>query len=293
MTKNTAPKPQKQLSERRAKAAALVAKNAERQKKQKIALYSGFGVLAVSIIVAVTLVILNSTANKLDVSETSPTALSTNGVIMTSPIDIVKGESYKLDGGEPAKTEDLLKDSEVPHIEIYLDYDCPHCADFEEAAAATLEAELASGTATVEYKPIVVIGSNLSISGANAAACVAEYAPERFLDAHNALFAQHGEQNVSVGKTIRALNIDGEAGENVESCVSSKVFSDWVQTASTYSTSLTDESGAPVVAGTPTILIDGMKYDLNPVELPTFLNYLKESGLSVEEALKNVKAPQG
>lgn len=277
----------KEIADRRAKAEELRNNHKKAEKRRNIAMWSTIGVILVALVTAVTLVIVSSIQSKVPVSETSPTSMTSNGVILTSLTDVVKGNGYNLESGKPEDSKTLLKDSAVPHIELYIDYDCPHCKEFEEGNGAFLNSLLEEKKATVEYKPIIVIGTNLSISGANAAACVAEYAPNRFSEANTKLFEQNGQQNVSVSKTIKALGIEGEAGKQVDSCVSDKVFSEWVATASAHALERTDASKEKMVTGTPTVIVDGVKYPYDPAQFETFMTKMISEGKTVEEVINS------
>jgi protein-disulfide isomerase len=277
----------KEIDARRAQAEELRNKHKKAEKRRNIAMWSTLGVVVAAIVTAVTLVIVSNIQSKLPLSETSPNAMTSNGVILTSLTDVVKGNGYNLESGKPEDSKALLKDSKVPHIELYIDYDCPHCKEFEDGNAGFLKSLLESKKATVEYKPIIVIGSNLSISGANAAACVAEYAPARFNDANTALFEQNGKQNVSVSGTIKALGIEGQAGEQVTNCVSDKVFGKWVDTATAHALERTDASNAKMVTGTPTIIVDGVKYPFDPAQFETFMNTMIDGGKTAEEVINS------
>lgn len=272
-----------QLAERRTKSAMLLEQRKKEDKRRKIALWAAISVGIIIVVGLFTFILLNG-SQKAEASQDSPAALSTNGVIMTSKTEVAKGTPYNLESGKPAKSETLMKDSAVPNVEIFLDYDCPHCKEFEDSSASYLDSLLEEGKATVEYKPIVVIGSNLSISGGNAAACVAEYAPARFNDAHNALFSKTGEQSVSVTKTIKDLKIEGETGKQVEECVSTKHFSKWLTKASEHALTLKDAKGEQLVTGTPTILVDGVKYPFDPSQFRTFMEVVL-AGNTPEEVI--------
>src|SRR5690606_2366605 len=62
-------------------------------------------------------------------------------------------------------------------VEVYLDFLCPHCADFEAAAGPVLREYVADGTATVVYRPVAILDRNTtteySTRAAAAAACAA------------------------------------------------------------------------------------------------------------------------
>lgn len=279
-----------EIANRRALAASMLADKAKKDKRRMIATWSTFGVLLVAIVTIVIFVITSSAQNKMAVSETSPNALSSNGVILTSKTDVVTGTGYNLESEKGVEPKTLLKDSTVPHIELYLDYDCPHCKEFEDTNAKFIDSLLEEKKATVEYKPIVVIGSNLSISGGNAAACVAEYAPNSFNEVNTKLFEQHGKQNVSVSKTVKSLGIEGDAGKQVNDCISSKVFSKWLVKASEQALDRKDDKGQQMVTGTPTVIIDGVKYPYAPDQFQTFMNAMIGGNLTVEEVIKQADA---
>lgn len=281
-----------QIANNRTIAADMLAQRKKEEKRRKIAMWSTLSLFTVALGTVVTLVIVSGLQNKLAVSETSPTTLSSNGIILTSQTEVVKGAGYNLETEKGVESKTLLPDSKVPHIELYLDYDCPHCKTFETQNNEFLNSLLEEGKATVEYKPIVVIGSNLSISGGNAAACVAEYAPARFNELNTKLFEQNGKQSVSVSGVVKTLDIQGEAGKQVESCVSDKVFSKWLSKASEAALERTESTGAKMVTGTPAIVIDGVKYPYAPDQFETFVTAMISEGLTAEEAVKQADSAQ-
>ncbi len=70
----------------------------------------------------------------------------------------------------------------------------PVCKDFETANATSIEALVAAGIATLEVHPIAILDRAyarlpLLVPSNNAAACVADLAPESFLDVNAAFFA--------------------------------------------------------------------------------------------------------
>jgi protein-disulfide isomerase len=279
-----------EIANRRAQAASILESKKKKDKQRKIAAWSTVGVVVVAIATAIIFAVTSTAQSKLSVSETSPAALSSNGVILTSKTDVVKGTGYDLESGKGVESKTLLKDSKVPHIELYIDYDCPHCKEFEDTNAKFIDSLLEEKKATVEYKPIVVIGSNLSISGGNAAACVAEYAPNRFNDINTALFEQHGKQNVSVTRTVKSLGIEGDSGKQVNDCVSSKVFSKWLEKATGQALERKDDQGQQMVTGTPTVIIDGVKYPYAPDQFQAFMTNMIASGKTVSESIKDADA---
>ena len=284
------PTRKEQIANKRQIAAELLAQRQKEDKQRKRAMWGTFGVIIVAIIAAVAYVIVSSIHNKLPVSETSPNSMSSNGIILTSKTEAVTGTGFNLESGKPVESKTLLPDSKVPHIEIYLDFDCPHCKEFEEANEEYLETLLENKKATVEYKPIVVIGSNHSRFGGNAAACVAENAPDRYLDLNKALFAEQGKQNKTpVSKIVEGLAIQGEAGKKVEECVTSKVYSNWLNKASDQALERTDADNKQMVEGTPTVIIDGVKYPFAPNQFRIFMETMINEGKTANEVIKTAE----
>jgi len=80
----------------------------------------------------------------------------------------------------------------VLDIRLYVDYLCDDCAVFTEQNIESLTAWADAGSATVEFHPIALntsksAGSQFSLRAANAAGCVANYAPDDFVAFHLAL----------------------------------------------------------------------------------------------------------
>lgn len=254
--------------------AALMRENEKKKRtRRRIAGWITAGVSVLAVVAIASFVVYSNNANKMEVSASSASNMKTDGVILTSPTDVVKNTGYNLKSGKPVSSKDELKNSKVPNIEIYVDYACPHCAEFEETNSAYLTSVLESGRATVEIKPVVVLNLPLSFQGGNAAACIADYTPEKFWDFHTQLFKQDSE-NGSVTSNLKTvlknLDFNSEERAKVNSCVDSDVYKNWLTGATVNALNRTD-NGEKVVTGTPTILVDGFKYNYGPDNFQTFM----------------------
>ena len=254
--------------------AALMRENEKKKRtRRRIAGWITAGVSVLAVVAIASFVVYSNNANKMEVSASSASNMKTDGVILTSPTDVVKNTGYNLKSGKPVSSKDELKNSKVPNIEIYVDYACPHCAEFEETNSAYLTSVLESGRATVEIKPVVDLNLPLSFQGGNAAACIADYAPEKFWDFHTQLFKQDSE-NGSVTSNLKTvlknLDFNSEERAKVNSCVDSDVYKNWLTGATVNALNRTD-NGEKVVTGTPTILVDGFKYNYGPDNFQTFM----------------------
>ena len=80
----------------------------------------------------------------------------------------------------------------VPVIDIYEDFQCPVCAQFEQLNGDYIESLIADEKATVVYHTLSFLGAE-SVGAANAAACAADEG--KFLQYHEALYANQGAEN--------------------------------------------------------------------------------------------------
>ena len=160
--------------------------------------------------------------------------------------------------------------SDVIDIQIYVDYLCPFCKMFEDTNTEQLESWLDRGAVTVEVHPISILNSNsmgtqYSTRSANAAACVANYSPDSFWDVNKALFANQPDERTAGLSDDELLDVISEAGltptESIESCVRDQTFKAWVQDATLRALDGTVPNSEAVVKGTPTIVVDGLKYE--------------------------------
>lgn len=160
------------------------------------------------------------------------------------------------EGGEPVPT--TARDG-LLNIVTYVDFACPHCKTFEESYGPTITSLVAGGQATLEVHPVAFI-NQASVRGANAAACVANYSPENFLDVSDAIFARQGEGS-STGFFRDIVRSAGVHDDRVIDCVRGDSFTPWVEAASA-------RSG---VQGTPTVIINGTQLDLANQDFNDFL----------------------
>jgi protein-disulfide isomerase len=138
----------------------------------------------------------------------------------------------------------------VPVIDIYEDFQCPVCAQFEAAQGDYLEALIAEKKATVVYHTLSFLGPE-SIAAANAAACSADEG--KFLEYHKALLISQPKEN-SGAWTNASLAAAGQSvgitSQKFTNCVTKGEYADWVQNVAT-------EGAKANVNSTPTVLING------------------------------------
>jgi protein-disulfide isomerase len=149
-------------------------------------------------------------------------------------------------------------------VDLYEDFHCPHCADFEEQFGSTIAQTKAAGAARVELYPMAFIDEG-SLTAANAMACAAEagFGQAYYLG----LFANHTLQWSDPQLIDLATKVGGTSSEAFKTCVTRRAHADWVTSIN----AVADTNG---VAQTPTILINGKEVDiatLTPESLKTMI----------------------
>ena len=142
----------------------------------------------------------------------------------------------------------------VPVLDIYEDFQCPVCAQFEKLQGDYIESLIAEKKATVVYHTLSFLGPE-SVNAANAAACSADQG--KFLQYHRALYANQPQENTGVWSTD-VLGILGQAAgitsKEFTSCVNDMSYQGWVNNVAA--------AGAKAnVNSTPTVFINGKEID--------------------------------
>ena len=138
-----------------------------------------------------------------------------------TPASVEKSEGYGI-----VFNKEL---SGVPKIDIWEDFQCPVCRNFEAINAKQITQWIDAKKVTVVFHPLSFLGAE-SAYMANAAACAADEG--KFLQYHEALYVNMASAENS-GKwnpqSLVALgNQLGISGSKFEGCVSDGKYQDWV-----------------------------------------------------------------
>ena len=142
-------------------------------------------------------------------------------------------------------------------IDVYEDYMCPYCRQFEESSGTALEGFASGGTARVRYHMIAILdrmsSTNYSTRAASAAYCANDAGV--FSAFHKLLMVNQpaegsagitDEQLIELGKTA------GATGADFAQCVSSQRYVAYVAQATQHAI-----SGG--LEGTPTVAVNGQR----------------------------------
>jgi len=154
-------------------------------------------------------------------------------------------------------------------VQVYLDFACPYCAQFEQVNGEDLQQMAADGEVTVAYHPVAYLGE-YSLRSAAAMAAVADRSPEHMED-----FAEHVFMNLDPNATDEQLQEAARAvgvPEDVAVTITDGEFTEWAETAS-------EQARRDGARGTPSIALDGTMLEpeqddvnwLNAGELPEYL----------------------
>jgi protein-disulfide isomerase len=241
-------------------------KQKRKERRNRAFLISGstVAILVVAAIVAVVIIGANKPEGP------GPANMASDGIVLVGADKAVKAvetDAIKK-GGKPTPTDTDALAAKL-HIVTYIDYLCPFCNQFETTNAESIQQLVVSGIADLEVHPIAILdksslGSRYSSRAANAAACVANFDPDKYLDVNSALFAGQPQEGTS-GLTNKQL-VDLVAGAGVDSdkvasCINDETFKGWVTAATNRALANPDLKNADGNFGTPTVLINGQRYE--------------------------------
>ena len=218
---------------RAAETAARV--QAERRRRRVVA-----GVLAAALVVAVAVVIAVQSGRTATTSDAVPAGTVADGTAVP------------------------VGDADAPVVvDLYEDFLCPACRQFETVNGATLESLVDDGTVQLRYRPIAILDrystDEYSTRSLNAAGVVLDAAgPDAYARFATLLFAEQpveGGPGLSDDRLVELAEEAGAPGADVAAGIRDRVFEDWAAR-------VTEEASKAGVAGTPTVLIDGEVLDL-------------------------------
>jgi protein-disulfide isomerase/uncharacterized membrane protein YphA (DoxX/SURF4 family) len=162
-------------------------------------------------------------------------------------------------------------------VDVYEDFQCPHCRDFEQSAASTLDSDVKANLAQVRFHPMAFLDSSAnddySTRAANAALCASDISVDFFVKYHNYLFGKDssgkeiqpdesgpGRTNTQLINYAKTLGLPSKQKTTFATCVQSEQHKTLVQ-------ALTEEASKRGVSSTPTVFVNGKK--LGSVDLST------------------------
>jgi protein-disulfide isomerase len=250
----------------RDKARELRDQQRKTERRNRLLIQGGIGVVLLAIIGVVVLVLTTSVTPP----AAGPLNMRSDGIIIGQDLKAVRTGATPANGKPIATVRD--KKSSVVSIRIYLDYFCPVCNAFETANKAQLTSWLNKGAATVEIHPISIldrssVGTQYSTRAANAAACVANYAPDDYWAFNEEMYTRQptegtgGLTDSQILAVIASAKVHDRAA--IRPCVDKQKFKDWVGASTNRALAgPLPDSNVKAVTGTPTVIVDGTQYPI-------------------------------
>ncbi|MFI5692612.1 DsbA family protein [Kribbella sp. NPDC051586] len=135
------------------------------------------------------------------------------------------------------------------NIDLYLDFRCPHCAEFEDATGATIDKLVQDGKATLTYWPLQFVNPDASPRLANAfAAAAANGKALSFADEMYGDFSKSWttDQLIELGKQL------GVGDAKFQQALQDNTYAGWLESVG----NAADDRG---VTGTPTVYVNGQQ----------------------------------
>jgi protein-disulfide isomerase len=152
-------------------------------------------------------------------------------------------------------------------IDIWEDFQCPACRDFEAVNSATIRDVIENKKAKVVFHPLTFIGErsnrgfNESIIAANASACAMDEG--KFVDMHEILFQnQAAEENSGKFTKEYMISLGNKIGITTmkfQDCVTQGNYALWTESSSSY-------AAVKNVNSTPTVSVNGKELSREGVE---------------------------
>lgn len=240
MASKTTPKGTKTAQDRRARLEAAQRQQAAARRKRTLVLSA---VAAVVVVAAVVGIVLGVTQGSKASKGGTPTAATgpSGGIVVAGKADA------------PVT------------LDLYEDFACPVCKAFEGTAGQTIQQAIDAGTVKEVFHPLTFVsenqGSDYSARTANTFACAAQAGePVKYI---NTLFTkQPAEGSASnyppTSTVVSEVQQAGVSGPSFASCAMSAPYAGWV-------TRVGEEASKRGVTGTPTVFLNGQKFDIAPV----------------------------
>ena len=173
-----------------------------------------------------------------------------------------------MGGGYPAFAS-VTAAAGAPTVDLYEDFQCPICAQFESILGSTFQDLAAQGKLKLNYHVLNFLddktGAKNSTPAANGAFCAA--ADGKFQEFHNAIFANQvteGEDvtDAELGAWAATAGITGDALTTWQKCVDDETYTTYVSSVNEAAFKI------PGFKGTPTVMINGKDVDITTIAPP-------------------------
>jgi len=238
------------------------------------------GVVAIAVVGAAGVGIASAVSSAVNKPELTPSNMQDDGVVVQelsaaatkrSTTDATPTETPAAETPAPGAASPSPTTTASPvEIHVYVDYLSSNAGDFERTNARQIESWIGQGAATVVYHPIALLtansnGTKYSLRAAAAAACVANFDPDKFYTYNHELLTDQpavdsdGKSDAQLADLAQAIGVEDVKG--VRSCIEGKDYTGWVKDA-TARAAKGPLPGSKKLAlnAAPTIVVNGQAY---------------------------------
>ncbi len=142
-------------------------------------------------------------------------------------------------------------------VDLYVDYACPHCKDYDAATTETYEQLLGEGNVAVKFHPLQFQNVPYAPAAGNASAAVAAHQPQDWPAFHSALFVNQTEQTSTWenGDFRGFAEQQGITKPEALKEIEDGKYASWMR-------SNTSDAAKAGIDKTPTVLMNGQPTDL-------------------------------
>lgn len=265
-------------SEAREKARQIREAQLKKEKRNRWLIRGGVLLAALVIVAIIAVVVVVNTKNNAPIADSGPVPANANvhgGVVLgkndvviapASPAGDVKVSDVTATATPSASGAAVLPPGvaatpkgQPAQIVAYVDFICPYCNQFEETYSAQLKTWRDAGDATVEYRPFGFLDAssttNYSSRSANAAACVANSSPAKYSDYFQKLYSEQPAENSAGLSNAELASAAKDVGAaDITDCVNNGTYRPYIKV-------VTAEANAYGISSTPTVFVDGKKWD--------------------------------
>jgi protein-disulfide isomerase len=170
-----------------------------------------------------------------------------------------RSSSYNTPANASADADGLVVGSGDATVDVYLDFMCPHCKAFDDAAGSTLGQLVADKKIKLVYHPVAFLDAasttDYSTRSSASAACAADGG--KVTEYVRALYARQpaeGGPGLSDDELVQAGGSVGLIDPAFAHCVRDGDYSSWTE-------HVTDAASERGVTGTPTVLVNGTQVE--------------------------------
>ncbi len=229
----------------RAAAQAAAARAKRRRLGTQLAIIGGVAVVVIAII---TTAVVLGTRGRTAAAGNVPTATGTTLANGTSVPFAIGGS-----GGTANGVRVGAGDAKV-QMDLWVDYSCPHCQEFEAANNDTITGLVAAGKLAVTYHNVEIV-TDYGTEAGSASACMAVHDPNAWPAFNAALYANHSATTDSWrASDLASFAASNGAGDATQTCITDGTYKGWI-------TQNTAASATAGVKGTPTMFLNGQQTD--------------------------------